>query len=93
MKVTPQEYEKFKQYVDAGIERHSQRNPEKFSRAYVKSWLEGINGERLTQHNALTAIRIAMKDCEEAQFWVHCLQYEDSHWATAGRKYFKEFTV
>lgn len=90
MKLTKEQYKQFKIYVEQGIENIKlQSGQDIVSR--LKTWLAELNGERLTHFNALNALKLCRKAGDDAWFWTQSLNLNDNHWATIGRKYFKEF--
>jgi hypothetical protein len=86
MKLTKDQYQKFIEYVDMGIAK----TPE-ISFHKIKEWLTKIGDEKLSHFNALNALKLAKRANDDAYFWCQSLNLNDSHWATVGRKYFKDF--
>lgn len=86
MKLTKDQYAIFSEFAYQGIER---RNPS-ISIATIKEFILSLNGEKLSHFNALSALKFARTDNFECWEWTQALNLNESHWATIGRKFFKD---
>ena len=86
MKLTKQQYAEFKLHVQSGLQKV------KKTQEHIKAWLTSIGDEKLSHYNCLTAVRLAMRS-DEGWAFVQSVNLKDNHWATIGKKYFKELAA